>query len=238
MNSLLSSIISNPEKPFAIIFRPKIDSGIVNLYQCSVDKHTLINEAIKKAQSKSEKSLLVLPFRQVKENGYNAIDDEVPVLSLAVEASEKISFHDFINSIPDVPVNTKDEKFNLNDQEYGCRVRHLIDHEIEQGAGSNFVLQRKFYATIDEYEPSKLISLFRNLLNTENSAYWVFLIQTGEQAFIGASPELHASLNDGELMMNPISGTYTYPPDGPMDESILEFSFMSERNRRVIHGCR
>lgn len=223
MNSLLSSIISNPEKPFAIIFRPTIDSGMVNLYQCSVDKHKLIDEAIEKAQSKSEKSLLVLPFRQVKENGYNAIDDELPVLSLAVEASEKISFNEFIHSIPDVSVNTKDGKFNLNDQEYGCRVRHLIDNEIGKGSGSNFVLQRKFHATIDEYEPSKLISLFRNLLNTESSAYWVFLIQTGDQAFIGASPELHASLNDGEVMMNPISGTYSYPDDGPMDESILSF---------------
>ncbi|CAK2533119.1 Glutamine amidotransferase [Vibrio crassostreae] len=223
MNNLLSSIISNPEKPFAIIYRPTTDSGMVDLYQCSVDKHTSINEAIASTQSKSGKNILLLPFRQVIENNYNAIDDEVPLLSLAIEASEKVSVDEFIHSIPDVPVNAKDERFNLKDQEYCCRVRDLIDHEIGQGAGSNFVLQRKFHATIDQYEPSKLFSLIRNLLNTESSAYWIFLIQTGDQAFIGASPELHASLNDGEVMMNPISGTYTYPSDGPMDESILSF---------------
>ncbi|WP_036758389.1 chorismate-binding protein [Photobacterium halotolerans] len=223
MSSLLSSIISNPEKPFAIIYRPTIDAGMINLFQCSVDKHMVINEAIEQTQLKSDKGLLLLPFRQVIENDYNAIDDEMPVLSLAIEVSEKIPVHEFIHSITDYSVNTKHEHFNLNDQEYSRRVRHLIDNEIGQGAGSNFVLQRKLHATIDEYEPSKLFSLFRNLLKTESSAYWIFLIQTGEQSFIGASPELHASLNNGEVMMNPISGTYAYPSDGAMDESILSF---------------
>ncbi|MBD8513551.1 chorismate-binding protein [Photobacterium sp. CAU 1568] len=223
MSSLLSSIISNPEKPFAIIYRPTIDAGMVNIFKCSVDKHKVIHEAIEQTQSKSDKSLLLLPFRQVIENDYNAIDDEMPVLSLAIKASEKIPVHEFIHSIPDFSVNTNHEHYNLNDQEYSRRVRHLIDNEIGQGSGSNFVLQRKFHANIDEYEPSKLFSLFRQLLKTESSAYWVFMIQTGEQSFIGASPELHASLNDGEVMMNPISGTYAYPTNEPMDESILSF---------------
>ncbi|WP_459782734.1 hypothetical protein, partial [Photobacterium sp. R1] len=88
---------SNPEKPFAIIYRPTIDAGMVNLFQCSVDKHTVIHEAIEQTESKSEKYLLLLPFRQVIENNYNAIDDEMPVLSLAIEASEKIPVHEFIH---------------------------------------------------------------------------------------------------------------------------------------------
>src|SRR5690606_5932414 len=117
MSSLLSSIISNPEKPFAIIYRPTIDAGMINLFQCSVDKHMVINEAIEQTQLKSDKGLLLLPFRQVIENDYNAIDDEMPVLSLAIEVSEKIPVHEFIHSITDYSVNTKHEHFNLNDQE-------------------------------------------------------------------------------------------------------------------------
>ncbi|HEU0127084.1 MAG TPA: anthranilate synthase family protein, partial [Pseudonocardiaceae bacterium] len=50
-----------------------------------------------------------------------------------------------------------------------------------------------------------------------------FVVHTGSRTFIGASPERHVSLSDGTLVMNPISGTYRYPAEGPTLAGVLDF---------------
>jgi phenazine biosynthesis protein phzE len=46
------------------------------------------------------------------------------------------------------------------------------------------------------------------LLERERGAFWTFLIFTGDRYLIGASPERHVSVEDGQVRMNPISGTF------------------------------
>ena len=38
-------------------------------------------------------------------------------------------------------------------------------------------------------------------------------MHTGSRTLVGATPERHVSVDDGIVMMNPISGTYRYPDD-------------------------
>lgn len=40
---------------------------------------------------------------------------------------------------------------------------------------------------------------------------------------MGATPERHISVRDGVAVMNPISGTYRYPSDGPTLDGVMEF---------------
>ena len=56
---------------------------------------------------------------------------------------------------------------------------------------------------------------FRRLLERESGAYWTFLVQLGDRVLVGATPERHISVADGGAVMNPISGTYRYPPVPP-----------------------
>ena len=65
--------------------------------------------------------------------------------------------------------------------------------------------------------------LFRALLAREPGTYWTFVIHTGERTFVGATPERHVSLSGGTAVMNPISGTYRYPPAGPTLQGVTEF---------------
>ncbi|MDE1479728.1 chorismate-binding protein [Xenorhabdus bovienii] len=222
MNNLLSSILSFPEQPFALLYRPTFNSEVVEIFQLRLEKAHTIEHAVS-SDSLNREKLLLLPFRQVIERGYSAVDDGMPILSLPVIARQQVSVSSLIEQLPERPLSVNNVHFNLDDEQFCHRVTHLIENEIGQGAGSNFVLHRKLRATISEYEPAHLLSLYRRLLKTESSAYWVFLINTGEQAFIGVSPELHASLHDGEVSMNPISGTYPYPAAGPTVESLLTF---------------
>lgn len=40
---------------------------------------------------------------------------------------------------------------------------------------------------------------------------------------MGASPEVHVRMSGGTVVMNPISGTYRYPAEGPTPEHLLSF---------------
>lgn len=48
-------------------------------------------------------------------------------------------------------------------------------------------------------------------------------MSTGNQVFIGATPERHISVQDSLAVMNPISGTYRYDANGPSLDAVMEF---------------
>ena len=63
----------------------------------------------------------------------------------------------------------------------------------------------------------------RRLPELESGAYWPFLGHAPERTFVGASPERPVTLHAGVATMNPISGTYRYPPAGPTLPDVLGF---------------
>ena len=99
----------------------------------------------------------------------------------------------------------------------------VVDEVIGTGGGSNFVIKRSFVADISDYGPHSALAFFRRLLENESGAHWTFVIHTGSRTFVGASPERHISLEAGTAVMNPISGTYRYPPTGPTLTGVMDF---------------
>ncbi|WP_162902301.1 anthranilate synthase family protein [Facilibium subflavum] len=223
MSDILSSILASSEEPFALLYRPTVTPEQVDILKLSLGTAHSIEDAVNGDTFHSREKMLLLPFRQVFERGYATVDDEVPILSMPITARQQVPVALLIEQLPDTPISVGNVHFNLDDEQFAQRVTHLIENEIGRGAGSNFVLHRKLCAMILDYKPLHLLSFYRRLLQSETSAYWVFLINTGTQAFIGVSPELHASLFEGEISMNPISGTYPYPSGEPTEESLLAF---------------
>jgi phenazine biosynthesis protein phzE len=74
-----------------------------------------------------------------------------------------------------------------------------------------------------DYDLDAARTVFRRLCEQESGAYWTFLIHTGTRTFVGATPERHVSLHEGDVVMNPVSGTYRYPEDGPSLAGLLDF---------------
>ena len=116
-----------------------------------------------------------------------------------------------------------DADFDLSDEDYAAIVKRVVGDEIGLGAGSNFVIRRTFTARLADYSIATELALFRRLLTGELGSYWTFLFHSGVGTFIGASPERHVSMIDGTVSMNPISGTYRHPPNGPAVSGLLEF---------------
>ncbi|MFI7321912.1 chorismate-binding protein [Streptomyces venezuelae] len=167
--------------------------------------------------------LVLMPYRQLAERGFACADDGTELLAMTVTGQQQLPLDQALARIPDVPTPLSGGDFDVDDAAYEDVVRRITKEMIGTGEGANFVIKRTFIADITDYGPASAPALFRRLLNGESGAHWTFLIHTGERILVGASPERHVSLKDGTAVMNPISGTYRYPPSGSTLEGVLQF---------------
>jgi phenazine biosynthesis protein phzE len=167
--------------------------------------------------------LAVIPYRQLAERGFSCVDDGSPLLAMSVRDHQVVTVTEALRRIPDAPVELANERFDPDDAGYAETVRAVVADEIGQGVGANFVIKRSFVADLPGYSARSALGFFRRLLERESGAYWTMLVHTGERTFVGATPERHISLRDGAAVMNPISGTFRYPPTGPTLQQVLDF---------------
>lgn len=168
--------------------------------------------------------LLAIPFRQVAERGFEAHDDGTPLVVVDVETEQEFSVAEVIEAIEEVPVELIDRGgFETDDEEYAKLVGTIITDEIGQGEGANLVIGRHYRATVADWGHDRALAVFRRLLEHERGAYWTYVFFTGDRYLIGASPERHVTVHDGDVRMNPISGTFRIPREGPVRAPLLEF---------------
>ncbi|MFJ4191576.1 anthranilate synthase family protein [Kitasatospora sp. NPDC089509] len=167
--------------------------------------------------------LALVPYRQIRERGFEAHDDGTPLQALAVAEQYALPLAEFTATLPQLPVSLSGGAFDVDDEAYAAIVRRVIEDEIGNGEGANFVIRRDFHATLEDYSPALALALFRRLLEQERGAYWTFLVHTGDRVLVGASPEVHVRQSGGTVVMNPISGTYRYPAAGSDLDSLLQF---------------
>src|SRR6478672_11985952 len=168
--------------------------------------------------------LLAVPFRQVRERGFEAHDDGTPLVVVDVETEQEFSVEEVVAAIDDIGVEFADRGgFDTDDDEYGKLVDAIIKDEIGQGEGANLVIGRHYRATVADWGPDKALSVFRRLLERERGAYWTYVFFTGDRYLVGASPERHVSIHGGDVRMNPISGTFRIPREGDVRQPLLDF---------------
>lgn len=223
--NLLSEIVNEQHECFAMIYRPKYDDinleilvGIENFLETTDD----IEELIKNTKI-NKKHLLVIPYRQIREKGFEVKDDNSRLVSIEVCKQEKHLLSEVMASLPCEGVKTSHCSFVDSDDEYEEVVNKIIRDEIGSGQGANFVIKRTFNGHIDNFSIRKIFSIFKKLIAKESGSYWTFLIKTKSCILIGASPEQHISLINNRVSMMPISGTYKYPASGPTPKGLLDF---------------
>ena len=161
------------------------------------------------APGRSADRLVAVPFRQVRERGFAAVDDGTPLTVVDIETEHEVAVDDLLAALPDVPVEFCDRGgFSTSDDDYGDVVEAIIRDEIGQGEGANLVIGRHYRAVVADWDAAKALTVLRRLLERERGAYWTFCFYTGERFLIGASPERHVSVRSGDVRMNPISGTF------------------------------
>ncbi|MEW2488421.1 anthranilate synthase family protein [Streptomyces sp. NPDC048411] len=168
-------------------------------------------------------TLALVPFRQIAERGFDVRDDGTPLSVLVAQETYELPLSETLAQLPTHDVRVEGGAFDVPDEEYAGVVRRVIEDEIGQGEGANFAIRRTFQGDIPGFGRADALALFRRLLDGERGAYWTFVVHTGERTLVGASPEVHVRMSGGTVVMNPISGTYRYPAEGPTAESLLTF---------------
>ncbi|MGK5729869.1 anthranilate synthase family protein [Streptomyces sp. URMC 124] len=168
-------------------------------------------------------ALALVPFRQIRERGFDVRDDGTPLAVLLPQESHELPLDEVLAALPAHTVRVEGGAFDVGDDAYADIVRRVIDDEIGTGEGANFVIRRTFEGEIHGFTPADALALFRRLLAGERGAYWTYVVHTGDRTLVGASPEVHVRMSGGTVVMNPISGTYRYPASGPDRDGLLAF---------------
>ncbi|MFH0241919.1 chorismate-binding protein [Streptomyces sp. HK10] len=225
---LLERVLGADPPPFALLHRPgSTGPDRIDLLIGRVAERELIADiplpAADTATGARHEVLALLPYRQIRERGFACPDDGAPLLTLTVDDQAVLPLEEVLGRLPRTPIDMDEGRFDADDEEYAARVRRILAEEIGRGAGANFVIKRSFTARIAGWSAHTALSFFRRLAGRDPGSHWSFVVYTGDRTFVGASPERHVSLDAGRVVMNPISGTYRYPPDGPDPQEVLAF---------------
>lgn len=228
-SDILKLLLNEKPPPFALLHRPEAsgkenidvmigDASVVD----SLDEIDLPDKEQRSGEALHD-MLVLLPYRQISQRGFEATDDGTPLVVMDIRRQEVWKVEEVMAGIPDTQLELADTEFSMDDDAYKAIVREVLDKEIGRGKGASFVLQRSFTANITNYSVIDALGIFKKLLTQETGAYWTFIVHTGERTLLGATPEQHINLNKGTVKMNPISGTYRYPRGGPKLSEITKF---------------
>ncbi|MFB7983566.1 anthranilate synthase family protein [Streptomyces vinaceus] len=217
----LSRLLDESCPPFALLRRrtPGRDHDTVEVLIGPVHEAGRLAELPVRALP----TLALVPFRQIRERGFDVRDDGTPLSVLTAEEAYEVPLAQALAALPEHPVRVDDGGFDVPDEEYAATVERVIRDEIGRGEGANFVIRRTYEGRIEGFGRADALALFRRLLVGERGAYWTYVVHTGDRTLVGASPEVHVRMSGGTVVMNPISGTYRYPATGPTAESLLAF---------------
>lgn len=217
----LDSILGDTPPAFALIYRPTHSGdGVVDVLCGQATTHCELADI---PTGGDQGTLVLLPFRQIIERGFTVVNDDADLIAIQVGQHVTVDLRELLGRLPDEQVCVDDGRYESETDTYVKQVREIIEQEIGRGEGSNFVIKRSFTGQIANYGLRTALTLFRRLLETETGAYWTFIVSTGDRVLVGASPERQISCTNRLAVMNPISGTYRYPPTGPEIDGLLEF---------------
>jgi phenazine biosynthesis protein phzE len=208
------------DKPFCVFQK----ENNVTLVQGHIQELNYLDEISEHSGSLAIRSISMIPYCQIKERGFKVLDGGEKILTLVPEDVKRIPKEEFLQYVSeDVTLEIDgDLHFNLPDQEYEDIVAQVIEHEIKNGEGSNFLISRKTQGRLRPAGIQTAFVILKRFIRNEFGAYMNFCFFDGEKCFIGASPERHLSISKGIAYLNPISGTMPKaPPD--FKEALVAF---------------
>lgn len=219
--ALLAALAQDADASFVLIARDGAQS--VELLTGEINDVDLLAEIPLTVDAIPREVFAMVPYRQVRERGFEAQDDGTPLRCLLVDEHLNLPLADVLAALPTDSVPLEDAGFDIADEDYAEIVKTVIADEIGRGEGANFVIRRDYTATVDADERAAALTWFRALLAHERGAYWTFAVITPGHIAVGASPEAHVVARDGIVTMNPISGTFRHPAGGATKETLVNF---------------
>lgn len=173
-------------------------------------------------------SISIIPFCQIRERGYSVHDDNERIRTITINHQEFLNTQELLQKLPTEPISFDQPiAFDSSEEDYGATIQRIIDDEIGNGEGANFVIPRIMKGKISSFSTQGALSIFRSLVQSDYGTYWKFLFYDNEMFFIGSTPERHLSVRKSRVKMNPISGTFrkekTYGLRKQFKQDLMQF---------------
>jgi phenazine biosynthesis protein phzE len=135
---------------------------------------------------------------------------EEKIISIIVNEKKEFNFEDFSDTFEEKESVLEWElKEHFSETEYKEMVKTILEKEIRNGEGANFLVAQKIEWKIENFDIEVGLSIFKRLLEWDYWTYLHFIFFDWEKLFIWASPEKNVSVdNNNRVRMNPISGTF------------------------------
>lgn len=161
--SLLARLLADDCPPFALLRRrtPGRDHDTVELLIGDVREVARLADI---PAGDERPSLTLVPFRQIRERGFEAHDDGTPLSVLVADESYELPLADVLARLPAHRVHVEDGAFDIDDAAYADIVGRVVEDEIGRGEGANFVIRRTFEGRIPGFGRADALALFRRLL--------------------------------------------------------------------------
>ncbi|MPY51510.1 phenazine-specific anthranilate synthase component I, partial [Streptomyces sp. K1PN6] len=164
------------DRPFALLRRrsPGHDENTVEVLLGPVSTYDRLTDL-------PDEGLALVPYRQIRERGFDVRDDGTPLAVLTPEETHTLTLKDALAQLPAHDVGVRAGGFDVDDEEYAKIVGRVLREEIGRGEGANFVIRRTYEGEIPGFGRADALALFRRLLEGERGAYWTFAVHTGNQ---------------------------------------------------------
>jgi phenazine biosynthesis protein phzE len=201
----------DPTQPFAVI--QKEDQDEILILEGPVRRLERLDQIPRRTgkdpAGRRYDTLSLLPFSQIKEKGFEARQGDEALLCMEVERQRWVEKERALRELPEAPIVLEGEpSFDEDEEEYRRTVAAVIEKEIGEGQGANFVIPRTCRARLRDFNPAVGLALFKRLVRRDYGTYWKYAFYDGERMLIGSTPEKHLSVDQGRVAMNPISGTF------------------------------
>ncbi|GGT29115.1 chorismate-binding protein [Streptomyces purpureus] len=170
-------------------------------------------------------ALALLPYHRLAERGLECHQDGTPLRVLRITEHHSLPTAELAAALPPTTLTLDDAGFETDDGQYAALVRDVVSTEVAR-EGLSVLIRRDYTARLRSHRPALALELFRRLLTAEAGAHWTFAVHTGGRrgrALVGATPQGHVRIERGRVVMNPMCGTYRYPPGGAELAGLLSF---------------
>ncbi len=154
-------------------------------------------------------TISIVPFCQIREKGCTARDDGEEILTIEVAEQRWLALADLPEPAAGKSLRMAEAiRYDTTAGEYAEIIARVIEDEIGNGEGANFVIPRNASGRIEGFSTAAAVAIFSSLAARDFGTYWKFLLVHPDRIFVGSTPERHLEVERGRVRMNPISGTF------------------------------
>jgi phenazine biosynthesis protein phzE len=162
MNPLLHRLYSGTI-PFCVI--QKQDSEDVLVLTGDTSQYRHIHDIPRKSGSTNGKcvydTISVVPFCQIRERNCNVRDNGEKIPTIQITEHCEVPADDLINTIPNEEILLRQEiEYDFNEEQYCRIIQSIVENEIGNGEGANFVIPRNAQGMIDSFSVGKAFFIF------------------------------------------------------------------------------